>query len=156
MPMREKVRGWALGNEVTLTISYKRKQPMLGTVEDFLTEALIEFKKRQKLQEPPGLDNEFWDRRIPYGRDVFLNCSLTHAPDIPGHYLSDDDWVKVIARAHSAVNTTIDIAEQIDAFAASATGWLIEVVAAMRDLEGELDAFGLVLNHVNGSDFHRS
>ena len=154
MPKRENLRTWLLQKEVTLTVSYKRKLPHLGVLEDFLRQAMMHFKKRQRDQQTSDVHSEFFEDRVVYGRDVYANCRLVHAPETPGSYLSADDWVKVIVAAYSALTTIGDIHERLDVHRRNATGWLKNVVIALEQ-QNDFDAFEVVLNHMRSSDLHR-
>jgi hypothetical protein len=153
MPRRENVRSWALQNKVTLTSFYKRKQPPLWAIENFLAQAMVEFKQRREAQQEPNFEGEYLEGLAVYGRNVRATCHLVHAPDIAGNYLPADDWVKVVVSAHTAATTVGDIIDQIDAYRTKASGWLKEVITAL-DERGDLDAFEVVLDHINSSDFH--
>ena len=144
-------RTWNLANDITLTISFGRPVLTVAAIESFLSGIVEYFKNRRD-----DLHEEIYKEGPPpvgyatHGRKFYGNCFLAHRGDEAGRYLPTDSWVRALISAQCAADTVTDIITKIDSFkVAIEDGWLKTVIAALDKPNGDLDAFEIVLNHVN-------
>jgi hypothetical protein len=140
-------RTWHLKHEITLTIHYGRPAPPIASIEGFLGNVMVYFKKRRdELHEEIYADGPPPVGSAISGRKFYGNCHLAHMGDEVGNYLPTDHWVQAIIAAYSISTTLIDIQNEIHAYEAQANGWLKDVVQLLKKRGGELDAFEYMLN----------
>ncbi len=154
-PHERKQRSWQLRDDITLTLDYAVKNPPnIAAIEEFLSKAVEHFKERRDKIHEEVYKNGRWETYAIDGRKIRGMGFLTHPGDEIGNYLSTDSWVKAVISAYSAANTLSQMKETLNAYKERADdGWLAEVITALEQRNGDLDAFDLILRHVNLSPF---
>jgi hypothetical protein len=152
-PHERKQRSWRLQNDITLTIEYAVKNPPnVAAIEEFLSKAMEDFKERRDKLHEQTYTGGSWDAYAIDGRKIRGTGYLRHAGDETGSHLATDAWVKAIITAYSAANTLSQMKEQLAAYKGALTPndtWLPEVLNALEKRNGDMDAFELMMKHVN-------
>jgi hypothetical protein len=151
-PYERKRRSWQLQNDITLTIDYAVKNPPnVAAIEEFLSKAMEDFKERRDKLHEQTYTGGSWEAYAVDGRKIRGTGFLRHAGDETGGHLTTDAWVKAIITAYSAANTLSQMKEQLAAYKAALTpddSWLPAVLNALEKRNGDMDAFELMMKHV--------